>query len=158
LNFQDTGSNFGTAELTFDIKNTGTEDLDVSSLNITGLNAGDFSIVSPATPFTVAPDSTQIVTEKITPTATVTRTEELTINNNDVNESTCIVNLTGVGVTPTPEIRVETNAGNNIPDNTITFPVIYDNTFAATIEGQTSASKTYLIVNLGTGNLVLSSI
>src|SRR5690606_28506223 len=95
---------------------------------------------------------------QFTPTANGTRTAELTINNNDVNESTCIVNLTGVGVTPTPEIRVETNAGNNIPDNTITFPVIYDNTFAATIEGQTSASKTYLIVNLGTGNLVLSSI
>ena len=57
----------------------------------------------------------------------------------------------------TPEIRVETNSGNNIPDGAGIAPV-YNNTFAATIEGQTSAPKTYFIINEGTGDLDLNGI
>ncbi|MCX7546434.1 choice-of-anchor D domain-containing protein [Xanthomarina sp. F1114] len=157
IDFGTLGSNFGTNNLTFDIENLGFAELDVSSLNITGTNAGDFSIVSPAAPFTVIPGASQTVTVQFAPTANGTRNGVLTINNNDVDESSCTVNLTGIGVTPDPEIRVETNSGNNIPDAAGIAPV-YDNTFAGTIEGQTSAPKTYLIVNLGTGPLDLSSI
>lgn len=157
IDFGTLGSNFGTTDLTFDIENIGTVDLDISSFGIAGANPGDFSVVSPAAPFTVIPGASQTVSVQFAPTGNGTRTAELTINNNDVDESACIVNLTGEGVTPSPEIRVETNSGNNIPNGAGIAPA-YNNTFAATIEGQTSASKTYLIENLGTGNLDLSSI
>ncbi|GGW55908.1 ASPM-SPD-2-Hydin domain-containing protein [Winogradskyella epiphytica] len=157
IDFGDTGSNFDNPETTFDIKNVGTEDLVVSALNLSGTNAGEFSIISPVGGFTVSPGGTQTVTIQFTPTSNGYKTAELTISNNDSNEGTCVVNLTGNGVPPTPEIRVETNSGNNIP-NGAGIAVAYNNTFAATIEGQTSASKTYFIVNLGTGNLDLSSI
>ncbi|MCB0469942.1 MAG: hypothetical protein KDC51_04950, partial [Flavobacteriaceae bacterium] len=78
---------------------------------------GDYTIVSPATPFTVTASSSQTVTVRFTPTANGTRTGTITINNNDPNEGTCTVDLTGVGYTPAPEINVEGNLGT-FPDIT----------------------------------------
>ncbi|WP_418638116.1 choice-of-anchor D domain-containing protein [Winogradskyella sp.] len=157
IDFGTTGSSFGTTDRTFVIENRGTVDLDVTSIPVSGTDAGDFTIISPAIPFSVAPSSTQTVTVQFAPATNGTKTAELTINNNDIDEGACVINLTGEGVTPIPEIRVETNSGNNIPDNAGIAPV-YNNNFGNQTESTTSAPKTYLIVNLGTGDLDISSI
>ncbi|MEZ4976402.1 MAG: choice-of-anchor D domain-containing protein [Flavobacteriaceae bacterium] len=144
-----------TTDITFDIENVGSADLDISSFGITG----DYSIVSPATPFTVAASSSQTVTVRFTPTANGTRTGTITINNNDPNEGTCTVDLTGVGFTPAPEINVEGNLGTfpDITNGDIT-PSGTDNTlFAAQFIGS-SQSKSFRINNEGTANLTISSI
>lgn len=129
----------------------------MASLPITGADASDFTVLSPAIPFTVAPSGTETVTVQFAPVANGTKNAILTINNNDIDEGACAVNLTGEGVTPIPEIRVETNSGNNIPENAGIAPV-YNNNFGGQTESTTSAPKTYLIVNLGTGDLDISGI
>src|SRR5690606_14713259 len=90
-------------DLTFDIENVGSADLDISSFGITG----DYAIISPTAPLTITSGNSQTVTIRFTPTATGTRNGVLTINNNDIDEGTCVVNLTGQSFTPAPEINVE---------------------------------------------------
>src|SRR5690606_29959089 len=111
--------------LTFTIENTGSADLTISSL---ALSAGDYTLVTPpATPFTIAPSGTQLITVRLTPSANGIRTATLTINNDDTNESACTVLLTGFGFTPAPNIRVERStevliangAAANVGNNTV---------------------------------------
>ncbi|MEO8934014.1 MAG: choice-of-anchor D domain-containing protein, partial [Xanthomarina sp.] len=153
IDFGTLGSDFGIKDFNIYLQNIGLADLEVDSMDITG----DYSITSPAFPFSITPGNAQAVTLQFVPTDIGARTGVLTINNNDLDKNPCFVNLTGIGVIPEPEIRVETNAGGNIPNNSPIAP-IFDNTFAQITEGTTSAPKTYLILNLGTGNLDLSSI
>ncbi|MBP1840355.1 choice-of-anchor D domain-containing protein [Formosa algae] len=140
-------------DLTFDIENNGSADLDVSSLNITG----NYTIVSPATPFSIASGNTQTVTVRFTPTVTGTSTGSITINNNDLDEVTCTVNLTGEGYSPTPEIDIERNTGASIPNGS-TPSVGYNTIFAATVMGNSTAPKTYYVSSEGTAGLDLTSI
>ncbi|WP_407557031.1 choice-of-anchor D domain-containing protein [Winogradskyella sp. 4-2091] len=140
-------------DLTFDIENFGGADLDISSFGITG----DYTIVSPATPFTIAASGSQTVTVRFTPTANGTRTGVLTINNNDLDEGTCTVNLTGIGFTPTPEIDIERNTGGSIA-NGAAASTGRNTIFASTVMGNSTAPKTYHVSNEGTGDLSLVSI
>jgi len=140
-------------DLTFDIENVGSADLDITSFGITG----DYTIISPATPLTITSGNSQTVTVRFTPTANGTRNVVLTINNNDGNEGSCTVNLTGVGFTPTPEIDVERNTGGSIPSGS-GANAGYNTIFATTTIGNTTAPKTYHIANEGTANLSLTSI
>ncbi|WP_418512523.1 choice-of-anchor D domain-containing protein [Corallibacter sp.] len=143
-------------DLTFDIENVGSADLDIASLNVTG----DYTIVSPAAPFTVTSGNSQTVTVRFTPSTTGTQTGVLTINNNDSDEGSCTINLTGEGFTPAPDINVEGNLGTfpDIPGDASNTPAGFNNTlFAATTIGN-SQTKSFRIVNEGTLNLTLSSI
>ena len=140
-------------DLTFDVKNLGSLDLNVTSFNITG----DYTIVSPATPFTVTSGNSQTVTVRFIPTANNTRAGILTINNNDSNEGSCTVNLTGIGFTPAPEIDIERNSGGTIP--TGSAPNIgYNTIFASTVMGNSTTPKTYHVANEGTADLTVTSI
>jgi len=121
---QDVASN---TNRTFDIKNIGTLDLDISSIDSTG----DFTIVSPtnaATGFTVTAGTTQTVTIQFSPTANGPLTGSLTINNNDVDESACTIVLTGKGISPcvAPVAQAESLVLDNNTSNTL------DGTFTAT--------------------------
>lgn len=147
-------------DITFDIENIGSADLDITSLALSGANAGDFSIVSPATPFTVTTGNIQTVTVRFTPSANGTRTATLTIDSNDANEGTCTVLLTGVGFTPAPEITVEGNVGafpdivgdgSNAPNGT-------NNTLYAAQFIGSSQTKSFWVNNEGTSDLTISSI
>ncbi|WP_250433413.1 choice-of-anchor D domain-containing protein [Hanstruepera flava] len=140
-------------DLTFDIDNVGSADLNITSLSITG----DYTIVSPAAPFTVTSGNSQTVTVRFTPSTNGTRTGVLTITNNDIDEGSCTVNLTGEGFTPTPEIDVERNTFASITSGNA--PNGGNNTlFAATVIGNSTAPKTYYIRNEGTANLTISSL
>ncbi|MCB0461236.1 MAG: InlB B-repeat-containing protein [Flavobacteriaceae bacterium] len=140
-------------DLTFDIENVGSADLDISSFGITG----DYTIVSPTAPLTITSGNSQTVTVRFIPSVNGTRNGVITINNNDSNESACTVNLTGVGFTPTPEIDVERNTGGSIPNGSAANAG-YNTIFASTTIGNTTAPKTYHVANEGTANLTLTSI
>ena len=151
--------NYGTqalssnTDLTLDIENVGSADLDITSFGITG----DYTIISPATPLTITSGNSQTVTVRFTPTVNGTRNGVLTINNNDSNEGTCLVNLIGVGFTPAPEIDVERNTFASITSGNA--PNGGNNTiFASTVIGNSTAPKTYYIRNEGTANLTISNI
>ncbi|WP_452230386.1 choice-of-anchor D domain-containing protein [Lacinutrix sp. MEBiC02404] len=148
-----TQGNGTNTDLTFDIENNGSVDLEISSLGI----IGDYTIVSPAAPFNVTAGNNQTVTVRFTPTVIGTRTGILTINNNDLDEGACTVNLTGEGFIPVPEIDIERNSGNSIPDGAAANTA-YNTIFAATTMGDSSAPKTFHISNEGTADLNVSSL
>ncbi len=110
-------TSFGTVTLpnssnrTFVIENTGLGTLSVSSVSITGANAGDFSIAGPAVPFTVAPSASQTLTLQFTPGAAGTRSAIVTLNNNDLNEAVYNFAIAGTG-------SINTTAINYIKRNT----------------------------------------
>lgn len=153
---QATGFN---TDITFDIDNDGTLDLDIASLVLSGADATSFSIVTPATPFTVTAGSTQTVTVRFTPTTIGIKNATLTINNNDADEGTCTILLQGIGTTPEQEINVEGNLGA-FPDiaNGNSTPSSLDNTLFAAQNIGSAQTKSYRIQNIGTANLDISNI
>ncbi|MFV0573044.1 MAG: choice-of-anchor D domain-containing protein [Xanthomarina gelatinilytica] len=129
-------------DLTFDIENVGSADLDISSFGITG----DYTILSPPTPLTITSGNSQTVTVRFTPSATGTRNGVLTINNNDIDEGACVVNLTGEGFVPAPNIRVERSTEALIPNGS-TPNIGFNTIFATTDLGDTSVPRLYYIRN-----------
>ena len=89
-------TNYGTVNVgsnlshTFSIQNTGLDTLKVSSISVTGAAANEFTLSGlPGPSFTVAPvNGTRNFTVVFTPTASGTRSAQITINNNDTNEGT----------------------------------------------------------------------
>jgi endonuclease I len=80
----------------FTIENLGTTNtLTISSAAISGPDAADFSIAS--TPPSVNALSNQTLTVNFTPSVSGTRSAILTINNNDSDEGTYVINLNGIG-------------------------------------------------------------
>ncbi|MDO7849531.1 choice-of-anchor D domain-containing protein [Hymenobacter sp. M29] len=79
--------------VSFTVQNTGSATLTISSLAATG----DFTASGPATPFTIAAGNSATVSAVFGPTAPGTRTGTITINNNDSDEGTYIINLSGNG-------------------------------------------------------------
>ena len=153
---QATGFN---TDISFDIDNDGTLDLDIASLVLSGTDVTSFSIVTPATPFTVTAGSTQTVTVRFTPTTIGVKNATLTINNNDADEGTCTILLQGTGTTPEQEINVEGNLGAfpDIANGDIT-PSSLDNTLFAAQNIGSAQTKSYRIQNIGTANLDISNI
>ncbi|MCF1420700.1 choice-of-anchor D domain-containing protein [Mangrovimonas futianensis] len=140
------------ANTTFAIENVGSDDLDITSLGITGNYT-----VSPTGPMTISAGNSQTFTVTFTPTTNGTQNGTITINNNDPNEGTCTINLTGEGFTPAPEIDIERNTGGTIPNGS--SPNIgYNTIFAATVMGDSSSPKTFHVSNEGTSDLDLTSI
>ncbi len=85
-----------TADLTVNVGNVGALDLNVTALNITNTL---FSVVSPATPFTVpANGGSQVVTVRFSPTAIGAETGSLEIVSDDPDEGSVSVSLAGEGV------------------------------------------------------------
>ncbi len=94
------------------IQNTGTTDLTISSLALSG--STDYTLNSPpATPFTIAAGGSQVINIDFNPTTGGTITGALTITSNDSDEGTCVFNLTGVGVVPAPELQLQQPVGTN---------------------------------------------
>ncbi|SFN44915.1 Lamin Tail Domain [Bizionia echini] len=150
-------ANATNTDLTFNIENVGSADLDISSLSITG----DYSIMSPAAPLTIAGGNSQTVTVRFTPSTTGVRTGILTINNNDIDEGVCVVNLEGEGFIPKPNIIVRGVTGSNPTiTNGSTTPSSLNNTlFAQQTINSTQQTKSFRIGNEGgTAPLTISNI
>jgi hypothetical protein len=84
--------------VTFTIENLGTTNtLNVANAVVSGANASDFTVASPAFPATVAAGATQALTLNFTPAAAGNRTAVLTINSDDADEAAYVINLYGIG-------------------------------------------------------------
>ncbi|MCL9769316.1 choice-of-anchor D domain-containing protein [Flavobacterium sp. HXWNR69] len=87
----------GTMVRTFTIQNTGTADLNVGAISISGANASDFTVTSSPSATVVASNST---TFQVTfnPSADGVRTATISIANNDSNENPYTFAIQGTGV------------------------------------------------------------
>ncbi len=148
-----TGSTVETAT----ISNVGNAPLDVSNIQLTGVDTGEYSLdltggTSPcgsATP-TVPAGTNCTVTVTFNPTSTGIKTASLEISSDDADEGTVNVALSGTGTTVTaPEIDVTDTIGDA---NDRSMP------FGDILVGSGSTVETATISNVGNAPLDVSNI
>jgi hypothetical protein len=83
---------------TVNISNTGMGDLHIAGFVVGGTNPGDFSVMTPATPFTVSPGQTQSFGVSFKPQALGARSGTVIVQSNDANAPSKLVSLLGTGV------------------------------------------------------------
>lgn len=86
-----------TSAQTFTVRNTGTSDLSLSSLNITGIHAADFAVTTAPDSLVIAPDATTTFVVTFTPSNNLTRTALLSVASNDPDEAVFTIQLQGFG-------------------------------------------------------------
>ncbi|MFY7883904.1 MAG: beta strand repeat-containing protein, partial [Dolichospermum sp.] len=106
-------SQTSSSAITFTIENTGNGDLTLTGsplkIAISGTNAAEFSINETATSSTVASNGTTTFTVTFNPATVASKTALLTISNDDTNEGTYTINLTGAGTLSTQPTAAPTN-------------------------------------------------
>jgi hypothetical protein len=152
------GSNVGTptAENTFAINNSGTANLNISSVVVGGTHSGDFAVTTNPAASVGFPGSTNLGIT-FTPGAAGVRTATVTINNSDPDEGAYVFNLRGTGTLPaTPEINV--NDGPLVSDADIPNGGTAS-TFGTVAEASGDTTKTFNIDNVGgTATLTIVSV
>lgn len=144
----------GTIVRTFTIQNTGTANLTISSVNISGTNAADFSITS-APSSTVAASGSTTFQVTFNPSASGTRSATITINNNDADEGAYDFAIQGTGTDP--EINLQGNS-TSIADGDAT-PSTADHTdFGSQSVCSGTVVRTFTIQNTGSASLTISSV
>ncbi len=125
------------------LRNGGTDKLNIASVSVTGVHAGDYAISANSCGTSLAASSQCSVSVTFTPTAAGTRGAYLmfTDNANNVSGETQQVVLTGTGVA-TPSVAVTPTA--------LTFP--------ATNTGTAAPGQTVTVTNSGSGPLTIASI
>jgi predicted outer membrane repeat protein len=94
---------------TFQIVNSGCNDLSVDSIKVVG---SDFSLHNPPNfPISIAPNDTSVITVTFHPTIVGNQTGSVSIYTNDPDESEIMINLTGEGV-GLPELLIEPDTLN----------------------------------------------
>ncbi len=140
LNFGNQNVNTSSSPQTITLVNKGSANLNTSSMNITGINAADFTSDSEC-PNSLGINASCTITVTFTPTATGTRTASLTLSDNAQN-SPQNVTLTGTGVIPAPIVSLNpTSLG-----------------FGNQNVGTMSSAQTVMLTNSGTLALSVSSI
>ncbi|EAQ38848.1 hypothetical protein MED134_02595 [Dokdonia sp. MED134] len=141
----------------FTIQNLGSQPLSLTDtapyVAITGPDAAYFS-VSVVPDQTIAGFSSTTFAILYTPPAVATHTATITILNNDANESVYNFDIIANGVGAQPEIGIS-GLGNNINDGDTT-PSIYDGTDFGNILLTDTVTRTFLIANTGTADLLLT--
>ncbi|MCP9751960.1 choice-of-anchor D domain-containing protein [Ferruginibacter sp. HRS2-29] len=101
----------------FRILNTGTAALGVNSINFAGINAGDFTLVTPPSfPFSVVAGGSQDITVRFAPGGIGARTANITFNNTDPDEAAYLINVSGTG-TPSALSTITTDATYSYTQN-----------------------------------------
>ncbi|NBU05534.1 MAG: choice-of-anchor D domain-containing protein, partial [Sphingobacteriia bacterium] len=157
LNNTDFGTrNTGTSvNKTFLIQNTGTGALVISSLFISGTNAGDFTFVNaPVYPLVIAAGASQSFTVSFNPAFVGTRSATVSVNNNDYNENLYDFAIQGVGAVA--EINLQGNNTNIISGSNVVSPS--NNTDFGSIILNNVISKTFNIQNTDIGTLTISNM
>jgi hypothetical protein len=134
--------NVGTtsAAQTFTLTNSGAASLTISSIALTGTNAGDFAQTNNC-PASLAASTSCTINATFTPTATGTRTAAVTLTDNAANSPQTVA-LSGTGVAPAPAVTLNPTSL----------------TFSSQNVGTTSAAQTATLTNSGTATLTISSI
>jgi hypothetical protein len=111
------GASVGTpTPINFSVENTGLSTLNVSSVSFTGADAADFSVTSPAGPFSVNATSNSPLVVSFNPSASGTRVADMIIANDDADESSYVIHLNAVGGTLSSE---PTGQASGLTFNTI---------------------------------------
>ncbi len=127
------------SQLPLTLSNTGTGDLVISSLAVSGANGADFVLTAPATPITISAGNSQQVTVKFTPLGVGARSGSLTVTSNATGGPQSVA-LTGTGIAP---VFGASPASVTFPDQQVST---------------TSAPVNLTISNTGTGDLVISNL
>ncbi|PAW67951.1 MAG: hypothetical protein B9S30_06555, partial [Verrucomicrobiia bacterium Tous-C5FEB] len=139
--------------LTFTIRNTGDVDLNLSGdpdlIVIGGADAADFKVTAGPASSIITPGGNATFTVDFEPSAAGLRSATLTIPNNDSDEPSFVINLSGTGTTA-PEIAVEQAGGSGIPNNS------GPQDFGTVVVGS-DKSLTFTVRNIGSAVLNLSS-
>jgi hypothetical protein len=141
-----------TAPITFTIENTGTSSLTLSGtpkVVLSGTDQADFSIVQSGVSGTISKAGSNTFTITFTPSSAGAKTASITIANNDSDEGTYIINLTGTGIVA-PEINLK---GNSLG---IASGGSFD--FGNSLLGTPSSDIIFTIENSGSGTLNLSGL
>ena len=129
----------GTSEKVITIKNTGTSDLTISGISITGLDATEFSQTNGCTPIPAGGSCTMTAT--FTPALPFgPKSAILSISSNDLTKPTVNVKILGTASPPKISVRpFSVNLGTVLVDST-------------------SLSKTVTVVNTGVSDLDITDI
>lgn len=119
--FGDQNIDRSTDPTSFYIWNDGSAPLNITNVSIVGDNAGDFSITSEATPFSVASTWYGLVEVRFTPTELGVRTATLRITSNDSDEPTIDIPLNGTGLVKLRAPVVTTPTKSNITNTFATL-------------------------------------
>ncbi len=131
-----TGSN-----QTFTVTNTGTGTLTVSSMIFSGVNLDDFSI-GEVGGFTLSPSTSYPLQVKFMPVKTGTESATLILINDDPDEDSVKITLTGKGVsTPVPGIAIE--------------PLFVN---YGIVPLDSAGEKTFFILNNGNADLIITNV
>lgn len=154
-------TNFGdvnaanTLDRTFTIQNTGAADLDIYSIYINGVDAGNFAITpTPTGTITIIPGDSYAFVTRFTPLTVGIKNATINIVSNDADEAAYNFNIRGNGFVPVPEINITGN-GANIVNGDITPRVADDTEFGVTTISST-VDHTFSIQNIGTATLNLT--
>lgn len=133
---------------TFEIRNTGFQNLTIGAFTFSGVNASEFTLVTPPAA-TVIPGGSTTFTVQFLPTALGIRTAQLSFVNNDSNENPFNFNISGTGGEPEIVIR---GLGNDVPDNSSSGNLTNGTLFPNTLIGNTN-TRTFTIRNTGNAPL-----
>ena len=143
----------GITTLTFTIENSGSTDLSLGSVLISGVDAADFSVVLLPSAIVSAGGFTTFQVA-FNPSSIGLKSAVITINNDDSDEAVYDFAIQGTGTDP--EINLLGN-GNNINDGS-TVPSGSNHTgFGPVLVCIGTNTRTYTISNSGTGNLVIGA-
>ena len=151
--FATTATGSTSATQTFAIKNQGTSALTITSATLTGANPGDFVLNTSGMLTSIPSGTTTLLTVAFSPTQFGSRAATLRIVNNDADEATTDIALSGTGVGP--EIDVLGNATSIVSGDTT--PATADHTdFGSTPVAGGTIVRTFTIANPGTVALNLT--
>ncbi|HNF71611.1 MAG TPA: choice-of-anchor D domain-containing protein, partial [Chitinophagaceae bacterium] len=137
---------------TFTIENTGTSNLTISSIDLSGTNAGLFTVgaLSPASP--IPAGSTATFTVSFLPTTTGLKTATVTINNDDCNEGAYDFAIQGTGIQATTTLSLSGPSSSTLGSaNTFTATLTRVSPPAGPMAGQT-VTFTIVLPNSSTSN------
>lgn len=136
---------------TFTVQNLGTAALNLTGnpiVNVTGTDAAMFNITQP-TANSIAAGANILFVVTFNPTSTGTKTATISITNNDSDESSYVINLTGTSNAPVPAPEID------IQENNVSYAVNSTYNFGSVTES-TESKRTFKISNLGTSILNLT--
>ena len=138
---QDVGTTSAAKSVT--LTNSGTAALTISSIGVSGANAGDFAQTNtcPLSPSTLAAGATCTLSVTFSPTATGSRSANVTISDNAAGSPQSVA-LSGIGTVSAPAVTLNPTSLS----------------FGNQNVGTTSAAKSVTLTNSGTAALTITSI
>lgn len=143
----------GVTTVTFTIENPGSGNLNLGSLNISGVDATEFSVVSFPSALVSGGGFTTFQVA-FNPSSIGLKNAVITVNNDDSDEAVYDFAIQGMGTDP--EINVQGN-GNTINDGSSTPSGSNHTGFGPVLVCIGTNTRTYTISNSGTGNLVIGA-